>query len=147
MRRTIALVLSVAVGLFLVAGVSAQCVAPNITATVASPNVLIGTDLVVDYVTPRHFDGRFVYTLLSLYPGATPIGEGYCLPLSPPFTLIGASYVAVDRARFRLRVPADKSLVGLSICLAGMVVDGTPAGTGASNGVLVHLRLEDWPLP
>ena len=147
MRRTIALVLSVAVGLFLVSGVAAQCLPPNITATVANPNVPIGTDLVVDYVTPRSFNGKFVYTLLSLYPGATPIGGGYCLPLAMPFSLMGASYVAGGKATFRFTVPADKSLVGLNVHLAGIVVDGTPEGTGASNGVLVHIRLEDWPLP
>ena len=147
MRRTIALVFAVAVTLFLASGVSAQCLPPNITATVANPNVPIGTDLVVDYVTPRHFNGKYLYTLSSLWAGSTPIGGGYCLPLSPPFSLLGASYVAANKARFRLTIPKDKSLVGLSVYVAGIVADGTPAGTGVSNGVLVHIRLEDWPLP
>ena len=126
---------------------SAQCNPPNITATRADENVPIGKDLVIDYVTPRHHNGMWIYTLYSLFPGSTPIGFGYCLPLAPPINLLGASYVAANKSQFRYTVPLNPALVGVNLHLAGMIANGTPIGTGASNGVLAHIRQEDWPLP
>jgi len=127
--------------------ISAQCLPPNISATIQNPNVKIGTDVVIDYVTPRYMNGKWIYTLYSLTPGVIPINGGYCLPLSLPLTLAGASYIAANKSRFRYTVPNDPALAGVTFHIAGMVADGTPAGTGASNGVLCTIRLEDWPLP
>ena len=129
------------------AGLAAQCNPPNISATIAYANVPIGKDLVIDYVTPRTMNGKFIYTVASLYSGSTPIGGGSCLALAPPFYLMGVNFIAANKARFRFTVPKEKSLIGLNLYLGGLVVDGTPLGTGASGGVLAHIRQEDWPLP
>jgi hypothetical protein len=99
-------------------GVHAQCNAPNISATLAYANVPIGKDLIVNFVTPRMMNGKFIYTLCSPYEGVTPIGGGFCLPLAPPFSLLGASYIAANKARFRFTIPNDASLVGLNLHLA-----------------------------
>jgi len=147
MRRSIIFVgLSLAI-LLGTSTVTAQCLPPNITATIQNPNVKIGTDLVIDYVTPRHMNGKWIYTLSSLQPGIIPIVGGYCLPLSLPINLLGASYVGAQHAQFRYTIPNEPALAGITLHLAGMVADGTPAGTGASNGVLCTIRLEDFPQP
>jgi hypothetical protein len=147
MRRSITFIALSLTVLLAISSVSAQCNPPNISATIQNPNVKIGTDLVIDYVTPRHMNGKWIYTLYSLTSGTIPIDGGYCLPLGLPINLLGASFIAAGKSQFRYTVPNEPALAGVTLHLAGMVMDGTPAGTGASNGVLCTIRLEDWPLP
>jgi hypothetical protein len=147
MRRTTTLLATAALAVIISSGVAAQCNPHNISATIVNQDVPIGQDIVINYVTPPSHNGLWIYTFQSLWTGAIPIGFGYCLPLSPPVNLFGCNYIAANKAQFRFTVPREPALVGLQIHLAGVVANGTPAGTGTSNSVLAHIRLEDWPLP
>ncbi|MBN2491393.1 MAG: hypothetical protein JXQ29_11150 [Planctomycetes bacterium] len=147
MHRTATLLSIAALSVILSAGVAAQCNPHNIAATILSQDVPIGQDIVVNYVTQGHHNGMWLYTLQSLWTGAIPLEFGYCIPLCAPVNLLGANYVASSKAQFRFTVPLEPALVGLKVYLAGVISNGTQLGTGTSNEVLAHLRLEDWPLP
>ena len=60
---------------------------------------------------------------------------------------MGVSMVAANKARYDFPVPKDRTLVGVKVYMAGLVMDGTRIGTGVSNHVLCTIRQEDWPLP
>lgn len=147
MRRNVLILVAVLSLLCVGAAVEAQCTPANITATILNQQVPIGTDLVIDYVTPVAMNGQCVYTLFSLYQGVTMIEYGFCLPLAQPINLLGYSLVTDGKSHFRFPVPKDPYLIGVKVHLAGMVAGGTKPKTGTSNGVLAHFRPEDIPLP
>ncbi len=147
MRILTSILTLAAVALVLVGVASAQSLPPNITATLVNVDVPIGKTIHIDYVTPRHHNGRYIYTIASLFSGYTPIGYNYLLPLSPPFYLMGINMVAANKAKYGFPIPKDPTLVGVKVYLAGLVLDGTKIGTGVSNHVLCTIRQEDWPLP
>jgi len=125
-----------------------QCIHPNITALTMTSDLPIGSDLVVGYLAPITLNGHAIYTLYSHQRGKTPLSAGcsHYLPLTPPFHLLGTSQIANGWSIFSYRVPAMPELVGTVLHVAGMVVDQNPGKTGASNSVLVTIRLEDFPL-
>ena len=90
---------------------AAQYLPPDITATAAYTDIPIGQAVHIDYVTPRHHNGKILYTLMSPFPGQIPIGFGYCLPLAHPVTLMGYSLVAANKASFHFSVPMDPGFV------------------------------------
>ncbi len=146
MRHLTSVLFLAALALILCGNLQAQP-GPNMTATLASADVPIGKDIVIDYVTQPSHNGQILVTLWSLYSGYTPVGFGFLLPLAPPLNIMGYSMVANNKANFRFNVPMNPGLVGINLYMAGLVTDGTPSGTGVSNNVLCTIRQEDWPLP
>ena len=152
MRITKLFILAAAVSCFIGGQVIAQCAPPNILAKqitqIGQPlgGIPIGQPLVIEYTGPRHLNGKWAYTLASVYSGNIPLGNGYCVPVGYPFFLMGINMFAAQKATMTYQVPNDTNLVGITLYIGGMVADGTPTGNGASNQIQCTIW-EDWPLP
>ena len=88
--------------------------------------------------------------LIDSLPKGKLTAQNYRLAESP-VPEAGAGQVVVKTTAFAITAGTRAGLQGSASYAgaptAGVVMNGTPAGTGTSNPVLAHIRLEDWPLP